>query len=50
MGDGRLTGVDVPVLGVVATANEEVIVGHLGPDLCGPELPDLEAVVARMSL
>jgi len=48
MEDGRLTGVDVPILGVVATANEGTIVGHLGPDLCGPGLPDLDAVVARM--
>ena len=49
MEDGRLTGVDVPILGVVATANEASIVGHLGPDLCGSELPDLDAVVARMA-
>ena len=49
MDDGRLTGVDVPILGVVTTANEASIVGHLGPDLCGPELPDLAAVVARMT-
>jgi endonuclease VIII len=48
MEDGRLTGVDVPVLGVVATAKEASIVGHLGPDLCGPELPDLDVVLARM--
>jgi endonuclease-8 len=50
IGDGRLTGVDVPVLGVVATAHEDTVVGHLGPDLCGPALPDLDAVVARMLL
>ena len=49
MEDGRLTGVDVPILGVVATANESSIVGHLGPDLCGPDLPDLDAVEARMA-
>jgi endonuclease-8 len=49
MGDGRLTAIDVPVLGVVATTDEEVVVGHLGPDLCGPDLPDLGAVVTRMS-
>ena len=48
MEDGRLTGVDVAILGVVATANESSIVGHLGPDLCGPEVPDLDLVVARM--
>ena len=44
MEDGRLTGLDVPVLGVVPTADEERIVGHLGPDLCGPEQPDLDEV------
>ena len=49
MDDGRLTGVDVPILGVVATANESSVVGHLGPDLCGPELPDLDVVVARLA-
>jgi endonuclease-8 len=48
MEDGRLTGVDVPILGVVATANEDEVVGHLGPDLCGPDLPDLDEVLARM--
>ena len=48
MEDGRLTGVDVPILGVVATANEASVVGHLGPDLCGHDLPDLDAVIARM--
>jgi len=49
MEDGRLTGVDVPVLGIVATAHEDRIVGHLGPDLCGPELPDLDAVLDRLA-
>jgi endonuclease VIII len=48
MEDGRLTAVDVPILGVVATAAESRIVGHLGPDLCGPEVPDLDLVVARI--
>ena len=48
MEDGRLTGVDVPMLGVVATADEDRIVGHLGPDLCGPEPPDLDDVTARL--
>jgi endonuclease VIII len=48
MEDGRLTGVDVPVLGMVATSKETTVVGHLGPDLCGAEVPDLDTVVARM--
>jgi endonuclease-8 len=46
--DGRLTGVDVPVLGVVATVDEGRVVGHLGPDLCGPTPPDLDDVVSRL--
>ena len=46
---GRLTGVDVPVLGVLPTAAEGDVVGHLGPDLCGPEVPDLDEVVARLT-
>jgi endonuclease-8 len=47
--DGRLTGVDVPILGIVPTADEERVVGHLGPDLCGPEVPDLDEVLERMA-
>lgn len=46
---GRLTGVDVPVLGVLATADEAHVVGHLGPDLCGPEPPDPDEIVARLT-
>jgi endonuclease-8 len=46
--DGRLTGLDVPVLGVVPTAAEDRIVGHLGPDLCGPQQPDLTEVLDRL--
>jgi endonuclease-8 len=48
MEDGRLTGVDVPLLGVVPTAMEDQIVGHLGPDLCGAVAPDVDAMVARL--
>jgi formamidopyrimidine-DNA glycosylase len=47
--DGLLTAVDVPILGVVATAAEESVVGHLGPDVCGPEPPDLDDIVARLT-
>ena len=36
METGRLTAVDVPILEIVATAEEHAVVGHLGPDLCGP--------------
>jgi endonuclease VIII len=49
MEDGRLTGLDLPVVGVVPTSQEERIVGHLGPDLCGPEQPDLVEVLDRLS-
>ena len=48
MEDGRLTGLDVPILGVVATAREATLVGHLGPDLCGDEPPDIDDVTARL--
>ena len=48
METGRLTGIDVPVLGIVRTVDEDQVVGHLGPDLCGPELPDLDDVVERI--
>lgn len=49
MESGRLTAVDVPVLGVVATAHEDRIVGHLGPDLCAAEAPDVDEIVARLT-
>lgn len=48
MEDGRLTGLDVPILGVVATAKEHTLIGHLGPDLCGPGQPDVEEITARL--
>ena len=48
METGRLTGLDVPILGVLQTANEDSIIGHLGPDLCGPELPDIDDITARV--
>ena len=47
--DGRLTGIAVPVLDMIATADEHLVTDPLGPDLCatdGP--PDLGEVVARM--
>lgn len=46
--DGRLTGLDVPLLSMIATADEGETVGHLGPDLCAPEPPDLATVVANL--
>ena len=34
--DGRLTGLDLPVVGVLRTDREGTVVGHLGPDVLGP--------------
>lgn len=48
MENGRLTGVDLPIIGVLSTTKQEQIVGHLGPDLCGRKLPDLGEIVARL--
>jgi formamidopyrimidine-DNA glycosylase len=45
---GMLTAVDVPVLGVVATADESRVVGHLGPDVCAAVPPDLDDVTSRL--
>jgi endonuclease-8 len=49
MESGRLTGVDVPVLEVVATEHEQSVVGHLGPDLCAPTPPDLAEALERLA-
>lgn len=49
MGRGRLTAVDVPLLGLVKTSGEPELIGHLGPDLCavaGP--PDSDEIVRRL--
>jgi endonuclease-8 len=46
--DGRLTGLDVPLLGVVPTDREHELTDHLGPDLCGPRAPDPVMVAARL--
>lgn len=48
MQDGRLTGLDVPILGVLRTADEHTLIGHLGPDLCATDAPNIEEIVARM--
>jgi len=45
---GWMTAVDMPLIGVVATADEHDIVGHLGPDLCGAAIPDIDAIVERL--
>ena len=46
--NGWMTAVDMPVIGVVATVDEADIVGHLGPDLCGPQPAEPDDIVARM--
>src|SRR4051794_32210898 len=48
LGDGRLTAIDVPLFDVVATPDESALVGHLGPDLCGPTPPDLTVIEANL--
>jgi endonuclease-8 len=48
--DGRLTGESVPILDMLATADEHTITDHLGPDLCavaGP--PDPAQIAARLN-
>ncbi len=49
LADGRLTGLDLPVVGVVLTEHEDRVVGHLGPDLCGPQQPDLDEALDRLA-
>ena len=41
-------GHDLPVLEPIATIRESEVIGHLGPDLCGAEQPDLDEVVERL--
>lgn len=48
MTTGRLTGIDLPIVEVLPTAYEERVVGRLGPDLCGPEEPDVDEIVDRL--
>ncbi len=48
METGRLTGIDLPIVEVIATADEARAVGHLGPDLCGANDPDLDEIVSRL--
>ena len=45
---GRLTGIDVPILGVVRTKDEHTLLDHLGPDLCAVDPPDVDVITARL--
>jgi len=45
---GRLTGVEVPILGVLPTIEEHEITDRLGPDLCSPAGPPDVDEIARL--
>lgn len=48
-GGARMTGVDIPLLHRVRTADTARVVDHLGPDLCGRfDSADLDTAVARL--
>ncbi len=48
---GRLTGVAVPILGIMPTSAEHEITDPLGPDLCGRAgPPDIGEIVERLLL
>src|SRR3954465_14786510 len=48
MESGRLTGIDLPIVELLSTADEARVVGHLGPDLCGAEQPDIREITERL--
>ena len=48
METGRLTGIDLPIVELIPTVDEARVIGHLGPDLCGPDEPDLDEIVTRL--
>ncbi len=48
MESGWIAAIDMAVIGVVDTAREATIVGHLGPDLCAPDPPDVDAITDRL--
>ena len=45
---GWLTGEDLPEVGVIATADEAHVVGHLGPDVLGDTALDVFDAAARL--
>jgi endonuclease VIII len=47
-GDHDVVGYRLPVIELVATAAEDTVVGHLGPDLLGPDW-DLDEAVRRIA-
>jgi len=48
MEDVRLTGLDLPIVELIATADESRVIGHLGPDLCAADSPDIADVTERL--
>jgi endonuclease VIII len=46
--NGRLTGLDVPIFDVLPTSQEHTLIGHLGPDLCADQAPDVQEITDRM--
>jgi endonuclease VIII len=46
--NGRLTGLDVPIFDVLPTSQEHTLIGHLGPDLCADQAPDVEEITDRL--
>jgi endonuclease VIII len=47
-GDHDIVGYRLPIVELVPTADEDTVVGHLGPDLLGPDW-DLDEAVRRIS-
>jgi endonuclease VIII len=46
--NGRLTGLDVPIFHVLPTSQEHTLIGHLGPDLCADQAPDVQEITDRL--
>jgi endonuclease VIII len=47
--NGRLTGIDIPLFHVLPTAQEHTLIGHLGPDLCAEQSPDVQEIADRLA-
>ncbi len=45
--NGRLTGLDVPIFDVLPTSQEHTLIGHLGPDLCADQAPEVQEIADR---
>ena len=49
MENGWMTAIEMPVIGAVATDREDSVIGHLGPDLCAPDAPDIGSLTDRLA-